>query len=75
MRDKQYSVLFGCWNKNICKRRKTQQQEKPAVLDAIKNSVFKIINVMPLTFVFVYRKNAMFDRSIGEYVITEQMWF
>ena len=26
---------------------------------------------MPLTFVFVYRKNAMFARSIGEYVITE----
>ena len=29
---------------------------------------------MPHTFVFVYRKNAMFARSIGEYVMTEQMF-
>ena len=29
---------------------------------------------MPLTFVFVYRENEMFDRSIGEYVITVQMF-
>ena len=26
---------------------------------------------MPLNFVFVYRKDKMFARSIGEYVITK----
>ena len=35
VRDKQYSVWFGCWNTNICKIRKTQQQEYPSVLNAI----------------------------------------
>ena len=35
MRDKQYSVGFGCWDANICKRHKTQQQEEPAGIDAI----------------------------------------
>ena len=34
-----------------------------------QNSVFKIINEMPLKFVLVYRENAMFAGSIGEYVI------
>ena len=29
---------------------------------------------MPLPFVLVYQKNAMFARSIGEYVITVQMF-
>ena len=29
---------------------------------------------MPLTFVFVYREDAMFARCIGEYVITVQMF-
>ena len=28
---------------------------------------------MPLTFVFVYRENAMFSCSIGEFVITVKM--
>ena len=40
MRDKQYSVGFGCWNANICKRHKTQQQEEPSVLNAINKIVF-----------------------------------
>ena len=39
-----------------------------------QNSVFKIIIVMPLTFVLVYRKNEMLARSIGEYVITVQIF-
>ena len=30
---------------------------------------------MPLTFVFVYRKNTMSARSIGEYVIMVQSFF
>ena len=30
---------FGCWNENICKIRKTQQQEEPEVLDAINKIV------------------------------------
>ena len=34
-----------------------------------QNSVSKIINGIPLTFVLVYREDTMFDRSIGEYVI------
>ena len=29
---------------------------------------------MSLSFVFVYREDAMFAGSIGEYVITEQMF-
>ena len=29
---------------------------------------------MSLTFVLVYREDVMFARSIGEYVITEQMF-
>ena len=35
MRDKQYVVGFGRCNTNVCKRRKNQQCEEPAVLDAI----------------------------------------
>ena len=38
MRDKQYSVGCGCWNENIYKIRKIQQQEEPAVLDAINKT-------------------------------------
>ena len=34
-----------------------------------QNSISKIINGMPLTFVLVYREDAMFARSIGENVI------
>ena len=49
---------------------KNKQREVPAVLDAIKkNSSGKIINGMPLTFVLVYREDAMFSRIIGKYVI------
>ena len=40
MRDTRYIVGFQCWNANICKRRKTQQQEEPAVLNAINKIVF-----------------------------------
>ena len=69
MRDKKYSVGFDCWNKNICKRRKTQQLEEAAVLDAIKNCVFKMNNEMTLTFVLVYREDAMFSSSKKDYVI------
>ena len=69
MRDKKYSLEFGFWNANICKRRKTQQQEEPAVLDTIKNFVFRVINKMTLTFVLVYRKDAMFSNSIKDDVI------
>ena len=35
MRDKQYGVGLGCCNANVYKRRKTQQQEEPEILDAI----------------------------------------
>ena len=35
MRGQQYSVGCGCCNKNVCKRRKTQQKEEPAILDTI----------------------------------------
>ena len=35
MRDKQYGVGFGRCNANLCKKRKNQQREEPAVLDAI----------------------------------------
>ena len=69
MSDKQYSVGFGCCNGNVCKRHKTQQQEEPAVLDAIKNCVSKIINGIPLTSMLVYLEDAMFARSIEENVI------
>ena len=70
MRDKQYSVGFGSWNANICIRRKTQQKEEPAVLDAINKTAFKkIINEMTLNFVLVYGKDAMFAGSIKDYVI------
>ena len=56
-------------NKNVCKRSKAQQQEEPAILDAIKSIVIKIINRMPLTSVLVYSKYAKFARSIGENVM------
>ena len=70
MRDNQYGVGLRFFNANVCKRRKTLQQEEPAVLGAInKKSVSKLINGIPLTFVLVYRDGAMFARSIGEYVI------
>ena len=36
VRDKQYGVGFGHCNANVCNRRKHQQCEEPAVLDAIK---------------------------------------
>ena len=35
MRDNQYGVGFGHCNANVCKRRKNQQREEPAVLDTI----------------------------------------
>ena len=69
IRNKQYGVGFGCWTANICKIRKTQHQEEPAVLDGIKKSVSESINEMPLTFVLVYREDAMFARSIKDDVI------
>ena len=34
-----------------------------------QNSISKIINVMPLTFVFFYREYAMFARIIEKHVI------
>ena len=75
VRNNQYSVGFGCWNENICKIHKTQQQEEPAILDVInKIALKKIINEMPPNFVLVYREDSMFARSIGEYVITVQMF-
>ena len=39
-----------------------------------QNSVSKIINEISLTFVLVYRKNEMFSLSVGEYLITVQMF-
>ena len=39
-----------------------------------QNSVSKIINEMPLTFVLVYCEDAMFALNIGEFVITVQMF-
>ena len=69
MRDKQYGVGLCCCNTNLCKRSKTQQQEEPVVLDAIKKIVSIIINGMPLTFVLVYLEDAMFAHSIGKNVI------
>ena len=53
---------------------KLNSKRNQRYLTRLKNSVFKIINVMPLTFVFVYQKNAMFACSIGEHVITEEMF-
>ena len=35
MRDKQYGVVFGHWNANVCKRRINKRGEEPAVRDAI----------------------------------------
>ena len=35
VRDKKYGVGFRCCNTNVCKRRKNQQREGPAVLNAI----------------------------------------
>ena len=35
MRDKKYSVGFGCSNANVCKRHRTQQQEEPKIIDVI----------------------------------------
>ena len=75
MRDKQYSVGFDFWNANICKRSKTQYQEEPEVLDAInKIALLKSSMKCHLPLCFFSRKNAISARSIGEYVITVQLF-
>ena len=55
--------------KIYAKHKKIQQREVAAVFDAIKKISSKIINGMPLTFVLVYREDAMFARIMGIYLI------
>ena len=54
---------------NKCKRHKNKQREELAVLNAIKNSIGKIIDGISLIFVLVYLKDAIFACMIGKYVI------
>ena len=52
------------------KKYKTEQREEPSVLDTINTIAFlKINNEMKLTFVLVYRNDAMFARRINNCVI------
>ena len=52
------------------KQYKTEQREEPAVLDTIITITFlKINNEMKLTFVLVYRNDAMFAGNIKDCVI------
>ena len=55
---------------NVWKRRKKQQREVLAVLDTINTTaILKINNEMKLTFVFVYRNDAMFAGNTNDCVI------
>ena len=65
--NKQYNLGFGWWSTTGIVTSGTWPDEQ--------TRVFKIINEMPLTFVFIYRKNAVLACNIGEYVITVQMFW
>ena len=52
------------------KKHKNEQREEPAVLNTISTiAILKINNEMKLTFVFVYRNDAMFSGRINNCVI------